>query len=435
MKRRTFLKTGALATGALMMPFGLTAKEDKITIGVLGTGWFGREFLLKSIIASGRYNVTGLCDVNQVALQQASEMLVKSGSKNPRLFNNYLEMLDMKGLQAVVIATPTHWHALQFLAACERGLDVFLEKPVSYDIREGQKMLEAHKKVGNIVSVDFPRMMFDTNNQVKAFIDSGEAGEILQVKANIISNDGPVVESKIPDTLDYEAFVGPAPKVPYVINPGGDSWNWRAQHEFSRGILADWGIHYIQNVRRVLDLGMPTCISTIGGTVKKNFHDHPDYLDVKFDFDGKPVHWSHNTWGHISDTPDKNIGVYYYGEKATIFAGDIGWEVYPADGSEKIVHGDIRFNADPSFMVKAYTAIENLFHQFANAIHSRSSKDIAVTLEDAHITTSAVNFADISFRTESKVLIDKANLNIFNNDTAQAFLKREYRDSYKHPFS
>ncbi|WP_224997576.1 Gfo/Idh/MocA family protein [Cesiribacter sp. SM1] len=435
MQRRDFLKTSALATGALMMPFSLWAKDDKINLAIVGTGWWGREILLQRALATDRFNVVGLCDVNQTALQKASEVVVKAGNPKPKLFKDYRQMYDMPELEAVVIATPTHWHALQFIAACEKGLDVFLEKPISYDIREGQKMLEAHKKALNIVTVDFPRVMFDTNEQVKAYINSGAAGEIVQAKANINHHEGLRVEKAIPNTLDYEAFCGPAPKVSYMTSPDGEAWDWRGQHAFSRGILADWGIHYIHNIRKVLDLDLPASINAIGGTVKNFSHDNPDYLDVKFDFNGKPVYWSHKTWGYTSDRPETNIGVYYYGEKATIFAGDIGWEVYPADGSATIVNGNIRFNADPSFMAKAFKAIEGLFTQFAGAIRSRSTDGIPVPLEDAYTTTAAVIYADIAFRTDSKIAINKNTMDIVNNGSAQALLKRAYRESYKHPFS
>ena len=435
MKRRNFLKLSAFAAGAIMMPFGARAGEEKVKLAILGTGWWGREFLLKSALSSGRFEIIALCDVNQLALQKAYDMVVNSGHPKPKMFSSFQAMYDMPGLKAVAIATPTHWHALQFIAACERGLDVFLEKPVSYDILEGQKMLEAHQKAKNIVTVDFPRVKFDTNNQVKAYINSGAAGEILQVKANINWNEGSVVEGSIPNTLNYEAFCGPAPKSKYVTSPGGDSWAWRGQNAFSRGILADWGIHYIHNIRKVLDLDLPDKVTALGGTVKNFSQDNPDYLDVTYDFSGKPVHWSHKAWGYTSDRPETNLGVYYYGDKATVFAGDLGWEVYPADGSDKIVHGDIRFNADPSYMVKAHKAIESLFSEFADAIRIRKNDVISVPLEDAVKTTAAVIYADIAYKSQSTISIDRGNGYILLNSSAQAMLKREYRKPYKHPFS
>ena len=131
------------------------------------------------------FEIVGLCDVDSVALNRAAKAVTDAGGKQPALFSDYRELYKLTGLQAVAIVTPTHWHALQFIDACKAGLHVFLEKPISYDIREGQAMLAAHRKAQNVVIVDFPRMMLDTNEQVKAFIQRGEAGKILQVQANI----------------------------------------------------------------------------------------------------------------------------------------------------------------------------------------------------------------------------------------------------------
>ena len=251
MNRRSFLKNSALSTGLLAHPFPLKSNQEKLNIAILGTGWWGRDLLLNSIISTGKYNVIGLCDINQQSLEVASDVTTKGLGVKPQLFSDYKKMFAMPGLQSVAIATPTHWHALQFIDACKAGLHVFLEKPISYDVREGQAMLAAHRKAGNIVCVDFPRIKASTNSEVKAFIDSGAAGSIRQVQANIHSGEGPLVEKEIPNHVDFETFCGPAPMVKYLCNANSDICNWRGQYELSRGIMADWGIHYIHNARQV----------------------------------------------------------------------------------------------------------------------------------------------------------------------------------------
>ena len=157
MERRVFLKSGMLAAGSIMIPAPLWAKENKIKLAILGTGWWATSYLMPNIVSSGRFDIVALCDVDSVVLNKAADKVVEGGGKRPQLFASYKEMYELRGLQAVVIATPTHWHALQFIAACEKGLHVFQEKPISYDIREGQAMVEAHRKANNVVSVDFPR--------------------------------------------------------------------------------------------------------------------------------------------------------------------------------------------------------------------------------------------------------------------------------------
>ncbi len=435
MKRRIFLKSTTLAASSLLLPLPLIAGEGRINLAILGTGWWGTEMLLANALTSDRFEIVGLCDVNSVALHKAADAVVKAGHPRPRLYSAYKDMYELPGLQAIAIATPTHWHPLQFIDACEKGLDVFLEKPLSYDIREGQAMLEAHRKANNVVQVDFPRVMVDTNDRVKAYIESGEAGKIRQVKANINNRVGPLVEKEIPETFDYETFCGPAPRKKFLCSENGTTPNWRNQHDFSRGIMVDWGIHYIHNIRRVMGLGLPENVSAIGGITGPFSKENPDHLDVRFEFDELPVYWSHKTWGYISPIPDNNIGIFYYGEKATIFEGDLGWEVYPSGGAAKIVHGDIRFSGNPDVMAAANTMIVGLFIEFAEGIAGKSNKGISNTLEDAQLTTSSVIYGDMAYRTKANLLIDKTTMDIKNNKEAQALLKREYRKPYMHPYT
>lgn len=436
MIRREFIKTGALATGTLVAPFTLSAQDEKIKLGIVGTGWWGTEFLLTHALLSKQFEIVGLCDVNEVALNNAAKKVEQAGERKPQLFVSYKDLYKISGLQAVVIATPTHWHALQFIDACNKGLHVFLEKPISYDVYEGKAMMEAHQKAKNVVQVDFPRLMVDINDQVKAYINSGEAGEIMQVQANINTGGvARVVEKEIPTTFDYEAFCGPAPKVKFMCPPKDNKPNWRAQNNFNRGILFDWGIHYIHNARQVLDLGLPDHVTAIGGITKNTVAENPDHLDVRFDFDGLPVYWSHKEWGFTSPTPENNIGVYYYGTKATIFAGDLGWKVYPKGDGEMITHGDARFRPgapeNQEIMKKIFV---DLFAEFATGIRTNSNKNITNKLIDGQLTTACVTYGDLAYITGARLSVETSSMNITNNEAAQEMLYREYRSPYMHPY-
>ncbi|HSH18984.1 MAG TPA: Gfo/Idh/MocA family oxidoreductase, partial [Draconibacterium sp.] len=360
----------------------------------------------------------------------------EANKNEAKLFSDYREMYKLPGLQSVIISTPTHWHALQFIDACKTGLHVFLEKPISYDIREGQAMVEAHRKANNVVLVDFPRVMADTNDQVKAFIQSGEAGRIIQAHANINNNEGALVEKPIPETIDFERYCGPAPFSKYMCSEKGTTPVWRGQHDFSRGIMMDWGIHYVHNIRKIMDLDTPNYVSAIGGVAGNIAVENPNYLDVQFDFGGLPVSWSHKTWGFTAINPDHNIGITLFGEKGTIFSGDLGWEFYPKGGNEKIAHGDVRFRPGAPGNNEIYMKMfDDMFSEFADGIRNSSNKGITNTLEDAFKTTSTVIFGDLTYLVKSGINIDKATMNISNNDKAQGMLKRAYRNGYKHPYS
>ena len=314
MKRRTFIKTSAMAAGILSTPAPLFQNRDKIKMAILGTGWWGTDELLPNALATGQFEIIGLCDVDSRALQRAADAVIKAGGQKPGLFADYREMYEIPGLEAVAIATPTHWHALQFIDACRKGLHVFLEKPISYDVAEGMAMLGAKQKADIVTQVDFPRTTVDTNDEVKQIIQQGDIGKVLQVQANINRPDAMLVEKEIPETVDYETYCGPAPYSRYLCSEKRTTVNWRGLREFSRGILMDWGIHYIHNIRKILNLELPENISSIGGTTRNFTQKNPDHLNVHFDFGGLPVYWTHKTWGYTAPNPDYDIGVYYYGE-------------------------------------------------------------------------------------------------------------------------
>lgn len=435
MKRRDFIKTSALAAGTFALPFPTNPSAEKIKLAILGTGWWGTDILLTHALQSGLFEIVALCDVNSVSLKKASTMVTEAGNAPAKLFSSYAEMYEVDGLQAVAIATPTHWHALQFIDACKKGLHVFLEKPISYDIREGQAMLAAHQEANNVVLVDFPRVMADTNSQVKAYIESGEAGKILQVQANIHSRDAMLVEKAIPESMDYETFCGPAPKLKYLCNEKGTSPNWRGQHGFSRGIMADWGIHFLHNIREIMDLGLPNAVSAIGGITRNFTQDNPDHLDVRFDFDGLPVNWTHKSWGFTSNSPEHNIGVFYYGEKATVFSGDLGWAIYPAKG-ESIVHGNIQFTPWKDETKLQYEKMFlDMFTEFANGVHAKSNEGITNQMLSAQQTTACIIYGDMAYRANAGLEIDVKSMDITNHKKANKQLKRKYRSPYKHPYS
>lgn len=425
MKRRTFIKTGSLAAGSLMISTPLMARADRIKIGIVGTGWWANDFLLKPILKSGRFEITALCDVDALALKNTAEKVLAEGGQKPKLFADYREMYELPGLQAVVIATPPHWHALQFVSACEKGLHVFLEKPLSWDIREGQAMLKAKQKAGIVVQVDFPRIMLDVNEQVKQYIQSGEAGKIMQVQAQIHYKESPIFEKEIPDTFDFDSYCGPAPLQKYLCAEEGTVPQWRSQYVFSQGIMVDWGIHYLHNIRQVLGLEMPGGVSAIGGITSDYPRDNPDFLDVHFDFDGLPVYWSHKTWGYNYPVPKHRIGAFYYGEKANIFEGDRAWEIYPHDG-EPIIHENARVTED---------TFTQMMLEFAEGISAGSNAGITNTFEEALTTTAMVNYGDLAYRTGAGMKINASTFNVSDNDRAAAMLKRAYRNPYKHPYS
>ncbi len=431
------MQAGAIATtGWMTSNWSYQPQDGRIKMGIVGTGWWGTDYLLKYALESNEYEIVALCDVSEVALQTALDKLSEAGVPTPRVYKTYEELYEHPDLEAVIIATPTHWHALQFIAACEKGLHIWQEKPISYDIREAQAMQAAYEKAGIVVNIDFPRLQAPINNEVKGYIQSGQVGEIYQVGFNINNPVGAPKEVPVPDTLDFDAYCGPAPILKYLEHPRPGRMNWRVQQGFSRGILADWGIHYLQNIRSVMELSIPDSVQASGGNTTKNpTAEHPDYLEVTFNFDGLPVVWNHKTWGFTSPLPHTNIGIFYYGSKGTIFAADSGWEVYPGDGSGRKTFGNPRVGLNSEeYEAEIRREFVAQFKSFAASIRAKNESAIKGTFEEGFNSTSAVIYADLAYRSQQVVRIDKSTMDVMGNTKAYEMLKRAYRAPYKHPY-
>ena len=285
--RRQFLGTTAAAAASVALGRSVSgaAENRTLRLGVIGVGWYGMVDT-RAALKVGGVEIAAVCDVDSDHLKHSADELEKPQGKRPQTFKLYEELLDHKGLDAVIIATPPHWHALQFIAALEHGLDVYCEKPLAYDIREGQAMVEAAAKHGRVVQIGFQRRQSKAFAEVKKFIDSGEAGRIVQVDAQIHYTAGlkdPTPQDP-PAALDWDLWCGPGPKIPY--SPQVGHMNWRLEQTSGHGHLVDWGIHLIDGGRTILDVPMPRAITAAGGLYElKGKITTPDTLTVHFEFE------------------------------------------------------------------------------------------------------------------------------------------------------
>jgi predicted dehydrogenase len=347
----------------------------------------------------------------------------KLQGKRPQTFKLYEELLKAPGLEAVIIATPPHWHALQLLAALERGLDVYCEKPLSYDIREGRAMVEAVKKSGRIVQIGFQRRHSPAFQAVRRHIEEGEAGKIVCAEANIHYTAGTkdATPQPPPACLDWDLWCGPGPKIPY--SPQVGHMNWRLEKTSGQGHLVDWGIHLVDAARVILNEKMPSTVSAVGGLYY--FRDKittPDVLSAHFDFPSCPLTWRHRIWGAEEYTPEVSNGIFFFGEKETIFVTDDRWEIIPrGKGKERKTQ---QAQADTGGLH---------MKDFLNAVRTRQSP--VCQTEDAYISTATVKLAMISYDTGSRINWDSAKEEIIGNPAAAQLLKRGYRSPWKHPFA
>jgi len=391
-------------------------------MGLIGCGWYGMVDA-KAALEAGGVEFVAICDVDSAHLEQSAAELEKAQGKRPKTFKQYEDLLKVPELEAVIIATPPHWHALQLLASLDRGLDIYCEKPLSYDVREGRAMVDAVKKSGRIVQVGFQRRQSAAIQAVRQRIQAGDLGRIVCAEATINYTAGtkdPTPQNP-PPSLDWDLWCGPGPRIPY--SPQVGHMNWRLEKTSGQGHLVDWGIHLIDASRVILGEGMPKTVTAAGGLYYMNGRiTTPDVLTAHFEFANCPLTWRHRIWGAEEYNPEVANGIFFYGEKETIFVTDERWETIPRGKSkEKQVH-EAKANA-------------GLLHmkEFLNAVRTRQQPGCKI--EDAYASTTAVKLAMISYDTGCKITWDSQQEQIVNNEAAAKLLRREYRAPLKHPYA
>src|SRR5213594_3796657 len=302
MNRRKFLQvTGAGLALATLGSYAAELADQKKRVGLIGCGWYGKADLLR-LIQVAPVEVVSLCDVDKRMLAEAAELVASRqlSKKKPRTYGDYREMLKEKDLDVVLIATPDHWHALAMIAAAEAGADIYVQKPISVDIVEGQAMLAAARKHQRVVQVGTQRR--STPHLIEArdnIIKEGKLGHIGLVEIycyyHMRARENPP-DTAPPDYLDYEMWTGPAPMRPYnkLVHPR----SWRAFMEYGNGIVGDMCIHMFDMVRWMMDLGWPTRVSSSGGILmdKGSKANISDTQSATFDFGALQVVWTHRTW-------------------------------------------------------------------------------------------------------------------------------------------
>jgi predicted dehydrogenase len=277
MNRRSFIQKSAMGTAAFSSSFYIPSmKTDrKIKVGLIGAGWYGMV-ISKAALKVGGVEIVAVCDIDTKHLQESVAELSKLQGTAPKTFSHYQDLINMKGLEAVFIGTPPQWHALQFIAACEKGLHIYCEKPLAYDPMEGLAMIRAANKAGNIVQIGFQRRQSRAFQYAKQYINDGKAGNIHQIAAQIHyrPNPGDTTIQNPPASLDWDEWCGPAPKLDY--RPSIAHRTWRLEKEYGNGHLVDWGVHLIDLIRHIMDDGIHQNLKLqVGFTRSKIRSPHP----------------------------------------------------------------------------------------------------------------------------------------------------------------
>ena len=442
MNRRKFLQasTGLILSAAA--GYGAEFADRRQRVGLIGSGWYGKLDLYR-LIQVAPVEVVSLCDVDKQLLEEASELVAErqASKKKPRAYSDYRAMLKEKDLDIVLIATPDHWHALPMIAAIEAGADVYLQKPISVDVVEGQAMLAAARKQNRVVQVGTQRRstphILEARNTI---VKEGKLGKVGLVEIccyyPMRTRENPP-DAAPPISLDYEMWTGPAPMRPYnrLVHPGG----WRAFMEYGNGIVGDMCIHMFDMVRWMLDLGWPKRVASNGGILidKGSKANIPDTQSVAFDFGDLTVAWQHRTWGQPAD-PKYPWSATLYGDKGTLKVSVYSYDYTPI-GNGQPVHRDVTYEleqypedkTEKNLERHVAPAIRYHMQDFLRAIAS-GSRPIA-DIEEGHISTASCILANMALRLGRTLAWDAQKQQVIGDDEANRMLRRPYRKPWVHP--
>ncbi len=442
--RRAFLRRSAAAALGLssVRSYEAFAQQPRRRVGLIGSGWYGKADLLR-LVQVAPVEVVSLCDPDRQMLADAAQLVAtrQVSRKTPRSYADYRAMLAERDLDIVLIAPPDHWHALPFLEAVKAGADVYVQKPISVDVIEGQAMLAAARNYGRVVQVGTQRR--STPHLIEArdrIVREGKLGRVGLVEIycyyHMRTRENPP-DTAPPASLDYELWTGPAPLRPYnkLVHPR----SWRAFMEYGNGIMGDMCIHMLDCVRWMLDLGMPRRIGSSGGIFvdKASKANITDTQTASFEFPELNVVWTHRTYG---DAPDPRYpwGMTFYGEKGTLKASVMSYDFTPrGDGTP--IHKDVTYELEEFPEDKTEKDLEK---HVAPAIrgHMRNLLECIATrgrpvadIEEGYKSTTACILANLSMQLGRTLTWDQANGRVVGDDEANRLLARPYRAPWVHP--
>jgi len=442
MNRRQFIGAGAAGLGLSAAAFAQElAGEKPKRVGIIGPGWYGKCDLLRLIQVSP-VEVVSMCDVDRQMLSQAADIVAsrQASRKTPRLFHDYRDMLKEKDLDICLVATPDHWHALAMVLAVESGADVWVQKPISVDVVEGQAMVAAARKHGRVVQVGLQRR--STPHLVEArdeIVKAGKLGKVGLVEIYSYSGGGGQDPPEVapPETLDYDLWTGPAPMRPYLR--GQHPLGWRAYMEYGNGTLGDMGVHMFDMTRWFLDLGWPKRISSSGGVLIHSGRrsNIPDTQTVIFDYEDLQIVWQHRYWGLPPD-PKYTWGATLYGDRGTLKASVFSYDFTPT-GQGPAVHKDVTYeldkypedNTEPRLEKHVAPAIRRHMQDFLANIASRG-KPVS-DVEQGYISTTSCILGNMALKLGRTLVWDEAKGQVAADEEANRLLRRPYRQPWVHP--
>ena len=442
--RRKFLKesiaAGSAAAGlSVLNPTSSIAApnarilgaNDRIRVALIGCGGQGSGDL-RAMLRIKNVECVGLCDVDDEQTAKTAKGVNEQYSQTPAVVTrDFRKILDQKDVDAVIIGTPDHWHALNTVLACQAGKDVYVEKPLSISIGEGRVMVDAARKHDRVVQMGTQQRSATHYADAVNYVKSGKLGKIRLVRCwayqEWMGNIPVVPDSDPPANVDYDLWLGPARKRPF--NKNRFHFNFRWYWDYSGGLMTDWGAHMIDIANWGMDIKAPTSAVSVGGKFgyPDDAEETPDTQQVLWSFPNFSMIWEHAT--AIGRGPEaRDHGVAFHGNDGVLVVDRGGWEVYPETERKD------RKRAYKAAGVPRQGAGNQDYHfqhvkNFIDCVQSRKRPNSDV--EIGHNSMIACHLGNIAFRLGRQVKWDVEKERVIGDTEAQQYVMREYRSPWK----
>jgi predicted dehydrogenase len=438
--RRTFLFSSlAAATSAAAS----RSANDRIRVAIVGVRGRGRDLIHGfHDIAGQNVEIAAFCDVDQTVMRQRAADFEKETNLKPALLDDMRRVMDDKSIDAIAFATPNHWHALGTIWACQAGKDVYCEKPGSHNFWEGLQMQKAAEKYQRILQHGTQNRSSPNIVEAVAKLKEGVIGRVYIARGVTFKAHPPMpknVAAPVPAGLDWDQWLGPAPKVPYSKRIQGSSGaGWHLLWDYGCGDIGNQGVHELDIIRWALDLkDYPAKAISMGGPyVHMDDQPSPQVQAMMFEWPGRNVLVTFETRGGWTNTEagmgDQFPFLDHQNVVGVIFIGTEGYMIIPDYTSYYTFMGRKR-TPGPSKVGDG--TIETTPHvaNFIGAVRSRKSSDLAAPPEDLHKSAALAHFANISNRVGRAVYFDPETNRFKGDDEANALLRRTYRAPYVVP--
>ncbi|MHC4240764.1 MAG: Gfo/Idh/MocA family protein [Planctomycetota bacterium] len=416
--RRNFVKSSLMTGAALTVPFSrVRGANSDIRVAVAGINGRGRG-LMGNFHNTPGVRVVALCDVDRNVLDREVKRF-KDRNERIKGYSDYRQMLKDKSLDVVCIATPDHWHVPLAAASVIAGKDVYVEKPLSHTISEGRLLVNLARKHKKIIQHGTQSRSHESFMDAVEYMQSGKLGKIRMAKAINSQLRGPigrVPDSKTPPGVNYDMWLGPAPKRPFNQNRYHYKWHWF--WDYGTGDMGNDGVHQIDIARWGLGVKLPNAVTCSGGQLfYDDDHQTPDTQVATFEYDDVYLMYEMWLWCPYSLEGHDN-GNIFYGDKGTVSIGRKGWQVTFKDGSK-----------GPGGPRGRDTHTLN----FINAVRSRKFTDLNADVEVGHYSATLCHMANIAMRVGRRLQFNAARERFIDDAQANTYLTKKYRRGYELP--